>query len=150
MGCDIHMHTEVKIGGVWHHYSAPKVPRNYRFFCHLVGVRGPIEGVTPMSEPRGLPEDLSALTKIDADRDGDDGHSHSWLSSAELAAALKWYDEQQCEFLKRRGEEHSWFSCEHTFFGYLFGNGWELRPEDRGDAYPAEIEDVRAVFWFDN
>lgn len=63
MGCDIHLHTEVKINGVWHHMGAPSVPRNYRLFAKMAGVRG-IE--TPIAEPRGLPGDATLLTRRDA------------------------------------------------------------------------------------
>jgi len=37
MGTDIHVHTEVKFGGRWHHYGAPKVSRNYRLFTKMRG-----------------------------------------------------------------------------------------------------------------
>jgi hypothetical protein len=29
MGCDIHAHVEIKIGGKWHHYNHPSTDRRY-------------------------------------------------------------------------------------------------------------------------
>ncbi len=37
MGCDIHLHTEVKIANVWHRYGCPSVDRNYRVFAKMAG-----------------------------------------------------------------------------------------------------------------
>lgn len=44
------------------------------------------DGFTPISEPRGLPEDVTAEVKEASDRWGVDGHSHSWVILAELLA----------------------------------------------------------------
>lgn len=154
MGCDIHLHTEIKVNGVWHHYSQPRIGRSYHLFCKMAGVRGPIDGIVPVSEPRGLPDGLSFTTNLDIRRWTGDGHSFSWLTSVELAAVIKWNDERMTEWKKRKNAEDGhpeyggWYSTEHEYFGYLFGNGWDLE-KYRSD-YPAEIEDVRAVFWFDN
>lgn len=35
MGCDIHLHTELKINGQWQHYSAPSISRDYHLFGRL-------------------------------------------------------------------------------------------------------------------
>lgn len=67
MGCDIHLHTEVKIGGAWHHYSAPCVPRSYALFGKMAGVRG---GAAPIALPKGLPCFPSYITALDAARWG--------------------------------------------------------------------------------
>jgi len=141
MACDIHVHVEVKIDGVWEHLGAPRVMRSYRLFAKMADVRNDDEEITPLSTPRGLPLDASGLTRFISDLDGVDGHSHSWLSASEMSDLSRWWNE---EF---RGVA----SC-HRFegeFGYLFGNsweGWSRYPEDR----PAGVEDVRCVFWFDN
>jgi len=39
MGCDIHWHSEVKVDGVWHHHSNPRISRDYWLFALLAGVR---------------------------------------------------------------------------------------------------------------
>ncbi len=43
-------------------------------------------GFVPISEPRGIPENVSEQVKSEADRWDGDGHSHSWLTIAELLA----------------------------------------------------------------
>lgn len=57
--------------------------RNYLLFSILAGVRG--DGI-PIAPPRGLPNDVSARVFREAERYGPDGHSHSWLTLAELQA----------------------------------------------------------------
>ena len=135
MGCDIHVHTEVKIDGLWHHYGSPYVDRYYTLFGYMAGVRN--TDVIPISEPRGLPDDITLITWIDNDRYGIDGHSHSWLSGPEVT--------QLEELLKPHNEQYFYIE---RIFGYLFGNGWDFHeyPEE----YPPQLEDARVVFWFDN
>lgn len=124
MGCDIHLAVEVRKNGVWERRLPPPEARdpwyvkqaaerdadkwakkrsevewyhdrNYEVFAILAGVRN-YNNVTPISEPRGLPDDVSpevARLNYDHpeyDEDGDDvslgDHSHSWLTLAELLA----------------------------------------------------------------
>lgn len=140
MGCDIHLHTEVKIDGKWHHYGAPNVPRSYRLFGLMAGVRN--DEVEPIAAPRGLPDDISEVTALSAKRWGSGAHSHSWLSSEELAILdERWYALGMGRTLES--------DLEHHYFGYLEGNSWagfSRYPDER----PKGIEDVRFVFWFDN
>lgn len=87
MGCDIHMAVErfdtyankwrcvVKHDGAYGN-------RNYVLFAVLAGVRNR-QGIKPLSEPRGLPEDVSTEARRSA-MNGD--HSHSWLTLAEVRA----------------------------------------------------------------
>lgn len=105
MGCDIHMHVEYKrrSDGRWvcgdYFYLNPYYgedeeekeyelvgffdSRNYTLFSTLANVRN--YGNTPfISNPRGLPEDVSSYVQKDAEYWGDDGHSHSWLTLKEL------------------------------------------------------------------
>jgi hypothetical protein len=145
MGCDIHAHGEVKINGEWHHWSQPYISRRYSLFARMANVRNH-EGddwIEPISKPRGLPEDVTYLTKFDSDRWGVDGHSHSWLSGEELDQLEKWTD---AEFKKY--ETEGWWNLCHHAIGYVFGNGWDVKkyPND----YPDGVEDARLVFWFDN
>ena len=145
MGCDIHPHVEVKINGRWEHYNAPNVLRNYRLFAKMAGVRNyPDFEITPICEPRGLPGDASTVTKFSADRDGCDGHSHSYLTADEFAQLVGWYEDEG----HYPGEKVGAFWFEDQF-GFLFGNsiaGFAKYPSDR----PPGLEDVRVVFWFDN
>jgi len=137
MGCDIHIHQEVKIDGQWEHYRETGLPRNYKTFAKMAGVRG---SEAPIAEPRGLPDDVTKVTKFDADHWGVDGHTHSWLGAEEILELESWIEGQMKED-KWRLEMDGW--------GYLFGNGWggfTKYPEDR----PKGLEDIRFVFWFDN
>jgi hypothetical protein len=141
MGCDIHIHVEVKVNGTWHHYSHPSIARNYSLFARMANVRNG-GNIAPISEPRGLPPDVTFTTKIDCDHYGNDGHSHSWLSAKEVAALLEWQNSREIY-------SPAWSFA--TSLGCLFSGtwDWDLHPEDL-DAYPPGFEDARLVFWFDS
>ena len=136
MGCDIHAHIEVKINGKWEHYSTPRIQRWYQLFAKIAGVRNNND-ITPISEPKGLPEDISEITKFESDYMGSDGHSHSWLNVKEIKEMLKYIDELDPTN-----------SFEHKELGYIGGNG--VGDFEVGEGYPKEYQDVRMVFWFDN
>jgi hypothetical protein len=143
MGCDIHMYAEVKINGVWHYYGPIEGQRRYGVFARMADVRngGDIE---PVSQPRGVPDDASFMTKFHADYWSDDGHSHSWLSAAEVAAIPEYFREEGKEYDDPSGRDWS-----IKFFGLIFSNTWEgfvKHPEYRRKG----VEDARIVFWFDN
>src|ERR1700733_133960 len=103
MGCDIHMYTEVlksvNSKNVWvnvdNYRPDPYEPgkfnhvdlhghRNYALFTILAGVRDYSEATIPVSNPKGLPEDMSPEAKAAAESWDSDGHSHSYLSLFEL------------------------------------------------------------------
>lgn len=142
MGCDIHWHSEVKVDGVWHHHSNPRISRDYWLFALLAGVRNYGNEVNPISEPRGFPEDASVITKIDRDRWGRDGHSDSIIEASEMKQVIE-------AWKAKRG-----YTGPDTI-GFLFGNYWsdflvELRENEHERKNYERIEDVRWVFWFDN
>jgi len=70
------------------------VDRNYNLFAVLADVRNGRgfagvytgEEFKPISPPRGLPDDVSPEVRNESDEWGVDGHSHSWLTLAELLA----------------------------------------------------------------
>ncbi len=108
MGTDIHMITQVQDpSGVWR--TVPGVAfhdRNYNTFAQLAGVRNGRgfagcdlgAGFIPITEPRGLPEDVSKWLEGESDG-GDDAlgdHNHSWLLLSELLA----YDTTQTTILR--------------------------------------------------
>lgn len=141
MGCDIHLHTEVKINGVWHHYGSPSVNRSYKVFAKMAGIRNHDNEIEPISQPRGLPEDCSELTLFDHDLWGGDGHSCSYLTAEEITTLYGFIDKE----LKLLDKFMGWFP---TNFGYLFGNNFDSftkYPEEN----PEGLEDIRFVFWFD-
>lgn len=99
MGCDIHMFVEKRINEKWEcidtivedEYGNLDVPydkriyheRNYSFFALLANVRNDA-CVKPISEPRGLPDDVSEIVKKVSNYWGCDGHSHSYYTLEEL------------------------------------------------------------------
>ena len=140
MGCDIHAHVEVKIDGEWLHWSALDIRRCYELFAKMANVRNYEDDdgrIVPISEPRGIPADVTDLTKMDSDRWDSDAHSQSWLSAQEMEVAYNWI--------------HSYYPRSTDFlglFGYVFGNyPWDF---DEEDLQPASVTDARLVFWFDN
>ena len=132
MGCDIHLHIEVKIQGEWRHWARTYPPRNYDMFALMAGVRNRGD-ITPLSEPRGLPDDITFLTRYEADYDGNDGHNHSWLNIDEIDKLRQSWSENCSE---NWDFEWKWVNT------YLLGNGFRAVPNEN-------IEDVRFVFWFD-
>jgi hypothetical protein len=111
MGCDIHLYVERKIDGKW--VTADKwtpdpyaeegeesrlivdddncfySDRNYDLFAILADVRNLRNagtGFNPISTPKGLPADISPEVKGESDKWDCDGHSHSWLTLAEIKA----------------------------------------------------------------
>jgi hypothetical protein len=107
MGCDIHLYVEAKAGDNWE--SQDKwveedgekdvdysdrfyTSRNYDLFAILANVRNGHgfagvktgEGFKPISEPRGLPIDVTSDVGNLSERWGVHGHSHSWFTLKEL------------------------------------------------------------------
>lgn len=109
MGCDIHLFTEINKGekgeekwvnnDCWKHnpYYNPEDPdgeepmehvsiyngRNYDLFGILANVRNYSENGC-IDDPRGLPDNVSWITKKEADRWKGDAHNHSWFTLKEL------------------------------------------------------------------
>lgn len=109
MGCDEHFYLEVKQGGKWiaekptpYAYGSPgeeRVPqfditggRNYAAYAVLADVRNGHgfagidtgNGFKVISEPKGLPKNVSKEIKAISDEWDADGHSHTWLTLKEL------------------------------------------------------------------
>jgi hypothetical protein len=58
--------------------------RNYYLFGILAGVRGNGGDFGPISEPRGIPSDVSRSVQVILDDWGSDGHSESYFTLQEL------------------------------------------------------------------
>ncbi len=145
MGCDIHLHIEVKLNGKWEHWAAPGVDRNYRLFSRMAGVRQ-YQGdrITAISAPKGMPKDPATVTAFECARWGDDGHNHSWLNMKEIVILA--------EFVKKRlSEKGKWASLSfYTLHStYICGLDFSGLIKYKSEL-PKEITDVRFVFWFDN
>lgn len=135
MGCDIHIHSEIKVNGKWLHYDQPNCERDYDLFEKMAGVRGDIKNA--IAPPRGIPDDATETTKLCCEYDGVDGHSHSWLSSKEIAELSEWADNNDRPWTKNEWDK------------WLFGNGYSDFHKYLS-ARPKFLEDVRFIFWFDN
>lgn len=137
MGCDIHVHVEIRYKGEWVHYAAPRVSRWYRLFGVMAGVRDTEE--TPIVEPKGLPDDMSVVTKIDWELCKNDWHTPSWFNEEEIMRLEDWLRDHDK-------------TLEYDVLGsYFYGNcfvGWKRYGEM--ESAPEGIDGVRLVFWFDN
>lgn len=136
MGCDVHIHAEIKIAGKWYHYDQPECGRSYALFEKMAGVRGDVKNA--IAAPRGVPRNATFTTKFDCKRWGSDGHTHSWLNSKEIAELAEWYE-------KKYPDVNFGADFDHWLFGNSY-SGFTNYPGDR----PKGIQDVRFIFWFDN
>lgn len=143
MECDIHVHIEIKINNKWEHYSSPDIPRNYALFERMAGVRGDIsKAIMP---PRGIPADAHIITKAEARRWMSDAHSLLWLDSTQFKELMRLV-KNDAFVNAHQGSGTPYNSME---WGYISGTTWEYFTIE-SDSIPAEFEDFRVIFWFDN
>ena len=143
MGCDIHVHTEIDLGQGWEHYSVPHVRRNYVLFTHM-GMTHRIDDIEPVTPLRGIPGNVTNITRADFEGWGEDAHSASWFGLDEIVRLEDLWRDGVIPIYDKRTP---WIESE---FGYLFGNGWgDLKrwPDEPGRV---KVSDVRWIFWFDN
>ena len=89
------------------HRTAPLSDRNYTLFALLADVRNGSgfagiktgDPITPLSDPRGVPEDASHGWLEEVEQWDVDMHSHTWFTLAELLKPNPLYDQR----LVRRG-----------------------------------------------
>lgn len=144
MGCDIHVHVEVKIDGIWEHYAFPNVRRNYRLFAKMAGVRNSYD-IDPISKPKGVPGDATKLTSLDYRDWGSDAHSASYMGLDEIKLLTEWLEKENW------GESILSTSLEYTILNtYLFGNSFAGILKYPEDYERYGIQDARFIFWFDN
>ncbi len=109
--------------------------RNYLRFAALAGVRG--DG----PEPKGLPEDASDLARMETEKYGSDGHSHSWCSLKEaLEICLATESDSATVFF------HEEDARKKDPFGYYFGLAYYGDEDDKDNS----LDNYRLVFYFDN
>lgn len=146
MGCDIHLYAETLPEGEFaewtalHPHDVGLPPdsstydgrwfheRDYALFAVLAGVRN-YGSITPISPPRGLPDEPSFLVQAGNAFWGTDGHSHSWVMLGEVTGYPHW-DAIHAESPWTDWPGHRW--C------------------DVIDALGTVDRPVRLVFWFDN
>lgn len=142
MGCDIHLFIEVKTENGWELYSSPNIQRNYDLFAKLAGVRN-YGDIVPISDPKGLPEDVSFLVRKEREDFGTDGHSDSWIGIEEIKILEEWIRGYQ-----PHRDIYKFISLEHSILhSYLYGSPFSCAGAEDG---PRWVKDARFVFWFDN
>lgn len=148
MGCDIHPFFERKVKGIWEPAEGDFFDRrNYNVFAFLAGVRRSELDVVPISEPRGLPDDVSTSIRLEFERWSGDIHSVSWLMIDELLsfdydAAMKLgHPDRVSPFLKGTRPTPPPEKNYRDYLGNLFF-------EDLDRARAMDID--RFVFGFDN
>ena len=153
MGCDIHSYVEVRKNGRWECQGWNPFDdwRNYGIFGFLADVRNYSHSPV-ITEPRGLPADVSAEVLEESDGDA---HTASWLTIAELLG----YDYERV-FWDRRVEREitpghfngAGLADEgegrHLPLRDFLGEGFFRRLDEM--AALGDPSDVRMVFWFDN
>lgn len=148
MGCDIHSYAERETPDGYELIDglAPFDWRDYGMYGFLAGVRNH-SAVTPIAAPRGLPFDLSLGMCAENDYWNTDGHDHSWLSVAELAAFD--YDQpmEDCYVTQRGigGRTCAPGDGKKTTFREFLGKAYFSAISKLQEAGAA-----RVVFWFDN
>jgi len=148
MGCDIHTHIEIRYKGKWEHYAIPSIDRDYSLFSVMAGVRG---GYDPIVEPKGVPEDMSVVTRLDWEQMGTDAHTASWFDEQEIDQLSAWLKEQ-AENSKEKGV-YLTYDLEYGILNrtYMFGNSLTaFKHYDDVEYLPNGCDAVRLIFWFDN
>jgi len=177
MGCDIHSFAERKANNKWEkvkdffsldgwekeYYKKEKTDspfywRGYSMFAFLADVRN-YDCCEPISEPRGLPDDVCAEIEEEHEDWGIDAHSCSYLTLKELLD----FDYEKVSWNRRISR------TTYNKNGGSFTNGAALAEEGEGTnvTYRENLgefffthlkelqelgspDDVRIVFWFDN
>lgn len=108
-------------------------------FERIANVRSDIEDPEANSDclipPRGLPNDMSAVTRICYGHAHKDAHSMTWLTMGELCELIAWQESK-----RPLGER---YQIQHREWGYFFGNDFRITTDT-----PSEIADIRLVCWF--
>ena len=136
MGCNVHLHIEVKINNEWHHHSESYPDRNYKVFAKMGNIRNSFV-IEPLSDNRGVPEDATFFTKVFEKSSGYTLKGHSYLNLIEIAILHDWI---------RREVGLDYLDC----IPYVNGN-WIDSLYDSTDNYKdIGVTDARYIFWFDN
>lgn len=153
MGADIHTYAERKTQNNYERIDGitPFDWRSYGMFGFLADVRN-YSDVTPISQARGLPVDVSPAVFEAYEGWSLDAHSPSWLSVDELARFN--YDQPiEDRRITIQLAENFWSGA-----GTAEPGGGKLTTyrEFLGEAFFADLEKLKAVgadrivFWFDN
>lgn len=138
MGASIHCHLEVFDGDKWYHWSAPCIYRDSIFFDLVAEIYGKLDSIVPL---RGLPDDMSEVTKICYEQDKESYYPHheGWLSAQELDLLQLRLVQYYKKIPTKNPREYD--LEDHYFHTYIHGNSIVLHQG---------WEDARFIFWFDN
>ncbi len=137
MGVDITVHIELKYNDEWLHYSVLDLNRNYELFDAMAGI---MSGRPIIAQPKGIPDDISTITRLHLEN----------TEYTEVGAS--WFDEDEIDLLRQWTKVNLKVSLEHDIFNrlYLFDNGLTDHKHYMDDCQlPEGCESVRMVFWFD-
>jgi hypothetical protein len=149
--------------------------RNYDLFAVLADVRNYNGIITPISPPKGIPEDVSPVIREEIEYWDSDGHSHSYLTLKELKDYQKenfvklhkgYLTDEQAKLFDELGEEPEIYHFNNFYHARNYRE-WTAPDETLSDlidslekrkreefSYNNPDEDVdekiRIVFWFDN
>jgi len=162
MGCDIHAYIEYKYdkdSNYWNAFGGQfRFGRSYDMFAKMAGVRS-YGSITPITEPRGMPEHPAWHSKMDNQLFVTDSDEHEEgtcpRSLAERWVAIgagKYIDEDKTYVTHPDCHSNSWLTTEE--FAKAF------KKTDPGPEYKAALAamrsfeksgyEARLVFWFDN
>jgi hypothetical protein len=153
MGTDIHGFIEARFDdGNWYAVNKIDFNRNYILFGIMAGVR-----CTELlhQKPKGLPEDVSKVTKFYSDDFGKYAHTRSWLTIKEmhyhiLDAFINSYDEVR-HYSNAKYTYPDLISSMDDFTQALFPYYFEDDLERVWKClHPLELNKTRIVFWFDS
>lgn len=147
MGCDIHAYAERRgEDGNWELIQEVFDGRSYSVFAFLAGVRN-YSGIVPISEPRGIPDDISSGVRAKLEPWEGDVHSKSWLSMQEL---LQFDYSQMMEDRRVTRNNNGGCTCEPGE-GQVMTYGEYLGKYFLTELYEWRVMGAeRIVFWFDN
>lgn len=141
MGTTLHSHIEVKKDGIWYHFAAPAVERDYLVFAAISGERldslseSLQKRVKPQASVKGLPNDLSLVTRVSYEQDKGLGlHGEGVLTSTDI----------------KNLQEHLWEFDDRN--GYRLDLEWNIfRTYISSSAIHVHKgwDDARIVFWYD-
>ena len=139
MGMDIHAHIEVKDNGQWYHYGSPHIKRDYILFSLLKDTRHSLDWVNSIIPARGIPEDVSYITKKEWENSEFCYHSPSYIKADELEELERVIN--KCHSITN-GFDECKIDIDFDIFKTLCNNNSLIAH----DGY----EDLRVVYWFDN
>lgn len=121
--------------------------RDYNLFAILASVRN-YNDIEPISEPRGIPHDISYEVLKELTKWGEDAHSISYLTLQELIYFVNNKKDSSKEMTFRSGM-HSLIDLIDLMKVHVEIDNF-IYDCELVDLYPNTFNDVRIVFWFDN